>query len=77
MNDNNQLDRLINASMLFLESFNDTHSKQQVLNLFPKYWNLEKCNAVLDTLLEYCIQAENEFWEHAVVIRNVKEKINS
>jgi hypothetical protein len=77
MNDSNQLDRLIKISMLFLESFNDTHSKQQVLDLFPKYWNLEKCNAVLDNLLAYCIQSENEFWEHAVVIRNVKEKINS
>lgn len=77
MNDNNQLDRLIKVSMLFLESFNDSHSKQQVLNLFPKYWNLEKCNAVLDTLLEYCIQSEKEFWEQAAVIRNVKKKINS
>ena len=77
MNDNNQLDRLIKVSMLFLESFNDSHSKQQVLNLFPKYWTLEKWNAVLDTLLEYCIQSEKEFWEQAAVIRNVKKKINS
>lgn len=77
MNDDNQIGRLIKVSMAFLDDFHQSHSKKEILKLFPKDWDLERCNFFLDNLLDYCSQPENEFWEQAAVIKNVKEKINS
>jgi len=56
---------------LFCKSINVMKTNQWE---WPHHWNSIKKLNFLDESLNYAI--ENEFWEQAAIIRDVKEKIN-
>ena len=73
MKEDNQIDRLIKVSLSVLRNITDP---DDLHDMFPDHWDLDRRNLFLDRLLEYCISDEKEFWEQAAVIRDVKKTIN-
>ena len=72
MNSNSTyLDRIIKTALTVF-----SNSDLDPISAMPPHWDLDRCNAFLDNLMEYCAHPDREMWEQAAIIRDVKQEIN-